>query len=162
MTEAPTSRSCRAKSRHVGANASRLRSKRTVMVCLGLLLATPALADSNLPPARWANEQLPDPRQEAQAKALMEEIRCLVCQGQSVADSDAEMAGDMRHLIRTRIAAGEKPSAIRAWLIERYGDWVTYRPTAEPVNWPLWIAPILFLGFGLLLLRKRIRYRKRA
>jgi cytochrome c-type biogenesis protein CcmH len=139
-----------------------LRSTRTASVCLALLLAAPALADSNLPPARWANEQLPDSRQEARAKALMEEIRCLVCQGQSIADSDAEMAGDMRHLIRTRIAAGEKPSAIRAWLIQRYGDWVTYRPTAEPVNWPLWIAPILFLGFGLLLLRKRIRFRRRA
>ena len=135
---------------------------RTVGVCLALLFATPVLADSNLPPARWANEQLPDPRQEAQAKALMEEIRCLVCQGQSVADSDAELAGDMRHLIRTRIAAGEKPSAIRAWLIQRYGDWVTYRPTAEPVNWPLWIAPILFLGLGSLLLRKRIRFTRRA
>ena len=139
-----------------------LRSTRMASVCLALLSATPALADSNLPPARWANEQLPDPRQEAQAKALMEEIRCLVCQGQSVADSDADMAGDMRHLIRARIAAGEKPSAIRAWLIQRYGDWVTYRPTGEPVNWPLWIAPILFLGFGLLLLRRRIRVRRRA
>ena len=56
----------------------------------------PALADSDLPPARWADRQLPDPRQEAQAKALMEELRCLVCQGQSIADSDAELAGDMR------------------------------------------------------------------
>ena len=138
------------------------RSPRALIVWLALLAAAPALADSNLPPARWANEQLPDPRQEARAKALMEEIRCLVCQGQSVADSDADMAGDMRHLIRTRIAAGEKPSAIRTWLIQRYGDWVTYRPTAEPVNWPLWIAPFLFLGFGVLLLRKRIRFRRRA
>ena len=141
---------------------SLLSSTRTALLCLALIVAAPVLADSNFPPARWANEQLPDPRQEAQAKALMEEIRCLVCQGQSVADSDADMAGDMRHLIRTRIAAGEKPSAIRSWLIQRYGDWVTYRPTAEPVNWPLWIAPILFLGFGLLLLRKRIRFRRRA
>ena len=141
---------------------SLLSSTRTALLCLALIVAAPVLADSNLPPARWANEQLPDPRQEALAKALMEEIRCLVCQGQSVADSDADMAGDMRHLIRTRIAAGEKPSAIRSGLIQRYGDWVTYRPTAEPVNWPLWIAPILFLGFGLLLLRKRIRFRRRA
>jgi cytochrome c-type biogenesis protein CcmH len=141
---------------------SLVSSTRTALLCLALIVAAPVLADSNLPPARWANEQLPDPRQEAQAKALMEEIRCLVCQGQSVADSDADMAGDMRHLIRTRIAAGEKPSAIRSWLIQRYGDWVTYRPTGEPVNWPLWIAPILFLGFGLLLLRKRILFRRRA
>jgi cytochrome c-type biogenesis protein CcmH len=135
---------------------------RWAAIALALLLAAPALADSSLPPARWANEQLPDPRKEAEAKALMEEIRCLVCQGQSVADSDADLAGDMRHLIRSRIAAGERPSAIRAWLIQRYGDWVTYRPTSEPVNWPLWLAPIVLLGLGLLLLRKRIRFGKRA
>ena len=65
------------------------------------LLATPAIADSDLPAARYANEQLSDPRQEAQAKALMEELRCLVCQGQSIADSDAELAGDMRALVRS-------------------------------------------------------------
>ena len=70
----------------------------------------PLLADSNLPPAYWSNRQLPDPRQEAQAQALMEELRCLVCQGQSIADSDAELAGDMRDLVRRRIAAGEKPA----------------------------------------------------
>ena len=63
-----------------------------------LLAAAPAFADSLLPPARYANIQLPDPRQERQAKALMETIRCLVCQGQSIADSNAEMAGDMRSL----------------------------------------------------------------
>ena len=72
----------------------------------------------------------------------METIRCLVCQGQSIADSDAEMAGDMRSLIRTRIAAGESPEQIRAWLISRYGDWVTYDPPLEPVTWPLWAAPV--------------------
>ena len=71
------------------------------------LLATPAIADSDLPAARYANEQLSDPRQEAQAKALMEELRCLVCQGQSIADSDAELAGDMRAMVRERIAAGD-------------------------------------------------------
>ena len=73
---------------------------------LTMVLAVPAFADSDLPAARWANQQLPDARQEAQAKALMEELRCLVCQGQSIADSDAELAGDMRALVRQRIAAG--------------------------------------------------------
>jgi len=123
------------------------------------LLAAPVLADSDLPSARWANEQLPDPRQEAAAKALMEELRCLVCQGQSIADSDAELAGDMRALVRQRIAAGEKPEAVRAWLTERYGDWVSYRPPVEPLTWPLWIMPLLLLGAGALLLRKRFRRR---
>ncbi|MFL6733347.1 MAG: cytochrome c-type biogenesis protein CcmH [Sphingomicrobium sp.] len=135
---------------------------RALIFACALLMAAPLMADSNLPPAQWANQQLPDPAKEAQAKALMEEIRCLVCQGQSIADSDADLAGDMRHLIRTRIAAGEKPATIRTWLIQRYGDWVTYRPTGEPVNWPLWIAPILLLVGGGFLLRKRIRFGKSA
>ncbi|MGH6707289.1 MAG: cytochrome c-type biogenesis protein [Sphingomicrobium sp.] len=124
------------------------------------LIAAPALADSDLPAARWANEQLPDARQEAAAKALMEELRCLVCQGQSIADSDAEMAGDMRALVRQRIAAGEKPAEVRAWLTDRYGNWVSYRPPVEPLTWPLWIAPLLLLGAGALLLRKRFRRRR--
>jgi len=125
-----------------------------------LFIAAPALADSNLPAARWANEQLPDPRQEAEAKALMEELRCLVCQGQSIADSNAELAGDMRAMVRQRIAAGEKPEAVRAWLIERYGNWVSYRPPIEPVTWPLWAAPLLLLLAGVWLLRKRLVRRR--
>ena len=101
-------------------------------------------ADSLLPPARYANTPArPIRAQEAQAKALMETLRCLVCQGQSIADSDAEMAGDMRALIREPIAAGESPEAIRAWLISRYGDWVSYEPPLEPLTWPLWAAPLL-------------------
>ena len=124
------------------------------------LIATPALADSNLPPARWANEQLPDPRQEAEAKALMEELRCLVCQGQSIADSNAELAGDMRAMVRERIAAGEKPAQIRAWLVRRYGSWVTYDPPLDRVTWLLWAAPILFVAAGLLVARSSFRRRR--
>ncbi|MBA3897557.1 MAG: cytochrome c-type biogenesis protein CcmH [Sphingomonadaceae bacterium] len=104
--------------------------------------------------------QLPDPRQEAAAKALMESVRCLVCQGQSIADSNAELAGDMRALIRRRIAAGERPEAIRKWLIERYGDWVSYDPPLSATTAPLWIAPILLIGIGLFLARGRFRKRR--
>jgi len=121
------------------------------------LAAVPALADSNLPPAYWANRQLPDPKQEARADALMEELRCLVCQGQSIADSDAELAGDMRDLVRRRIAAGEKPGDIRAWLVQRYGTWISYKPTAELAAWPLWLAPIALLIIGAWLIRRRIK-----
>jgi cytochrome c-type biogenesis protein CcmH len=126
---------------------------------LAVALAQPLLADSNLPPAYWANRQLPDAKQEAKADALMEEIRCLVCQGQSIADSDAELAGDMRDLVRRRIAAGDKPTAIRAWLIQRYGSWISYKPTEEPAAWPLWLAPLALLLAGALLVRRRIRTR---
>jgi cytochrome c-type biogenesis protein CcmH len=129
-------------------------------LALLLFLATPAMADSDLPAAHWANEQLPDARQEAQAKALMEELRCLVCQGQSIADSNAELAGDMRAMVRQRIAAGEKPEAVRSWLIERYGNWVSYRTPVETATWPLWAAPLLLLLAGAWLLRKRLVRRR--
>ncbi|MDG2532320.1 cytochrome c-type biogenesis protein CcmH [Sphingomonas sp. HITSZ_GF] len=121
------------------------------------LLASPALADSNRPPAALAYSQLPDPAQESEAKALMETLRCLVCQGQSIADSDAEMAGDMRALVRERIARGEKPGAIRRYLVQRYGDYVTYDPPLSWVTAPLWIAPLLLLAIGLLLARRLFR-----
>ena len=122
-----------------------------------LLLGAPLLADSSLPPAYWANRQLPDPRQEARAEALMEELRCPVCQGQSIADSDAELAGDMRDLVRRRIAAGERPDAVRSWLIQRYGTWISYKPTAEPAAWPLWLAPLALLLAGAWIIRRRIK-----
>lgn len=129
---------------------------------LAILVAQPLLADSSLPPAYWANRQLPDPRQEAKAEALMAEVRCLVCQGQSIADSDAELAGDMRDLIRRRITAGEKPSAIRGWLVQRYGTWISYKPTDEPAAWPLWLAPFGLLLVGLWFVRRRIGQRRRG
>lgn len=135
---------------------------RRVIFVLMLIAAQPLLADSNLPPAYWANRQLPDPAQEAKAQTLMEELRCLVCQGQSIADSDAELAGDMRDLVRRRIAAGENPPAIRAWLVQRYGTWISYKPTAEPAAWPLWLAPIALLLVGAFLIRRRIRLKNLA
>lgn len=124
-----------------------------------LAMASPLRADSDLPASRWANEQLPDAKQEAAASALMQEIRCLVCQGQSIADSDAELAGDLRALVRERIAAGERPEAVRRWLIQRYGAWVTYRPPVEPLSWPLYAAPIVLLLIGAWLVRGRFRRR---
>jgi len=128
-----------------------------ILLPIALLTAQPLLADSNLPPAYWANRQLPDPKQEATAEALMEQLRCLVCQGQSIADSDAELAGDMRDLVRRRIAAGEKPTAVRAWLVQRYGSWISYKPTGEPAAWPLWLAPVALLVAGAFLIRRRVR-----
>lgn len=129
---------------------------------LALLAASagcPALADSSMPAAAMANTQLTDPKKEAAAKALMESVRCLVCQGQSIADSDAEMAGDMRADIRRRVQAGEEPEAIRAWLIERYGNWVSYKPALDATTAPLWILPLALFGAGIWLARGRFRKR---
>ena len=127
-----------------------------------LLLTAPLAAQPTMPSSPYAYTQLPDPKQEAEAKALMETLRCLVCQGQSIADSNADMAGDMRALVRERIQRGERPEAIRRWLIERYGDWVSYSPPVEPLTWPLWAAPLLLLGAGLFLARGRFRRKARG
>ena len=135
--------------------------RRWLALIAALALAMPAFADSGLPPARYADTALPDPAQEAKAKDLMATLRCLVCQGQSIADSNAEMAGDMRSLVRTRIAAGESPDSIRNWLIARYGDYVTYDPPWSAVTAPLWIAPIMLLIAGLFIARRSLKRRRR-
>lgn len=133
-----------------------------VVVAACLSATAPALAQSPFPPTDYANRQLADPAKEAEAKALMETLRCLVCQGQSIADSDADMAGDMRALVRRRIAEGEEPEAIRDWLIERYGNWVSYAPPVEPVTWPLWAAPIILLVAGIAIARSRFHRRRKS
>ena len=135
---------------------------RCLLLALALFAATPALADSLMPAARWANVQLPDPAKERQAKALMETIRCLVCQGESIADSPSEMAGDMRSLVRERIQAGEDPESIRTWLISRYGEWVSYKPEINALTWPLFALPVLLLVGGFLLARGRFRRKRKA
>ena len=128
-----------------------------LLALLACLSVSPAAAQDLLPPAPYAYRQLDDPGLEAKAQGLMEELRCLKCQSQSIADSDAPMAGDMRHQVRSRIAAGEEPEAIRQWLIERYGDYVTYKPQVRPMTLPLFIAPVVFLLLAFLLLRGRFR-----
>lgn len=111
-------------------------------------------------PADLGYSQIPDAGKEAQAAKLMGTLRCLVCQGQSIADSDVDMAADMRRIVRRKIAAGESPEAVRGWLIERYGSYVTYDP---PLSWataPLWLAPLLLLAAGLWLARGTLRRRR--
>lgn len=121
-----------------------------------LAAAAPVLADGTMPPAPYAYTQLENPAQEASAKALMETLRCLQCQGQSIADSDAPIAGDMRHQVRSRIKAGEDPEAIRAWLVERYGDYVSYAPRVTASTWPLFAAPLVLMVLIGLILRRRL------
>ena len=118
-------------------------------------LTDPLAAQDRLPPAPYAYKQLPDPAQERKAQALMETLRCLKCQSQAISDSDAPMAGDMRHQVRSRIKAGEDPEAIRAWLVDRYGDYVSYAPQVTATTWPLYAAPLVFLALALLIARRR-------
>lgn len=135
-------------------------SFRPVVFAIALCGATAASADSSRPPAPYAYKQLADPAQEAKATELMAELRCLVCQGQSIHDSDAEMAGDMRHLVRTRIEAGERPEEIRSFLIDRYGSWVSYQPRFDRETLVLWLAPFVLLLGGALLVLRRLKVRR--
>ncbi len=142
-----------------------MNASRIWLVCLaisaglGAFCAGPVAAQSSMAPAPYAYRQLDDPRAEARAKALMEELRCLVCQGQSIADSDAPMAGDMRSQVRVRIAAGEAPDAVRDWLVARYGNWVTYDPPFVADTALLWLTPLVALLGGIWLVFGRLRGR---
>lgn len=118
---------------------------RFLMAALVLGLGAPLLAQQSLPPAPFANRQLDDPAQEEVAQELMASLRCLECQSQAINDSNSSMAGDMRHQVRTRIAAGEDPEAIRGWLMDRYGDYVSYTPQVSATTWPLFAVPLLIL-----------------
>jgi cytochrome c-type biogenesis protein CcmH len=126
---------------------------------IALIFAAPAVGQGT-PSDALAYTQLRDPARETAARTLMETLRCIVCQGQSIADSDAPMAGDMRALVRRRIEAGERPEQVRAWLIERYGDYVTYDPPLSAATAPLWLAPLLLLGVGVLIARASFRRRR--
>ncbi|EDL47951.1 cytochrome c-type biogenesis protein [Erythrobacter sp. SD-21] len=133
---------------------------RDLLALLAIVLAVPLAAQGSAPPAPYAYRQLDDPDQEAVARELMHTLRCIRCQSQSIADSDAPMAGDMRHQVRIRIAAGEEPEAVRRWLMARYGDYVSYEPVMSATTWPLFaIPPILALLAGLIVWR---RLRRRA
>lgn len=128
---------------------------RAVAFAAALVGALPVAAQQTMPPAPFAYRQLENPAQEQAAQELMETLRCLKCQSQSIADSDAPMAGDMRHQVRTRIAAGESPDEIRDWLTKRYGDYVSYKPTVSTTTWPLFAIPLLLvLLAGAILLRR--------
>lgn len=133
---------------------------RLLIALLLAFVALPLAAQDTMPPAPYAYRQLDDPGLEARAQGLMETLRCLKCQSQSIADSDAPMAGDMRHQVRSRIAAGEEPEAIRQWMVERYGDYVSYAPQVSRTTWPLFAGPLILLAIVVLLLRRRFGQRR--
>jgi cytochrome c-type biogenesis protein CcmH len=104
-------------------------------------------------------ERLKDPAQEAQARAIFREVRCLVCQNESIDDSEAELARDLRRIVRERVAAGADEAEIKRFLTARYGEFVLLRPAISLGNAALWAAPALVAGAGLLLLLLRLRNR---
>lgn len=121
-----------------------------------LCVAVPGMAQDAVPPAPYAYRQIDDPTKEAEARELMHTLRCVTCQGQSIADSDAAMAGDMRHLVRSQIAAGRSAEQVRAWLVTRYGDYISYSPSIGRLTWPLYAVPLLLALIAGLIVWRRV------
>lgn len=128
---------------------------RRFLIAATLCLAQPAFGQD------YAEESLPDVNQEAQAVALMDTLRCVVCQGQPISGSNADLARDMRRLVRERIAAGESPETVRAWLVSRYGQWVSLKPQINEMTAPLWLIPLIALGCAGLLYARRFKRKKK-
>ncbi len=133
------------------------RSGVAVLVALMLGVASasgPALAQE---PAALPDQPLASPTQEARAQRLFSVVRCVVCQHESIADSPAGIAGDMRRLIREEIAAGSTDQQVRDDLVRRYGDYVLFTPPVRFGTWLLWFGPALLvlIGGGTLVLLSR-------
>ena len=124
---------------------------RRVLAILGAVLCIAAASD----PA----ERLPDPAQEARARELFREVRCMVCQNESIDDSNAELAGDLRRLVRDEIKAGKTDDQVRAHLTDRYGEFVLLKPAFSWGNAVLWGAPFVVVVLGLWLLFRSFRNR---
>ena len=104
------------------------------------------------------SERLADPAQEERAREISKNLRCLVCQNQSIDDSDAELAGDLRRVVRERIAAGDSDEEVYDYVVDRYGEFVLMTPPFEPATWALWLGPVFFVlagaGIASLVLRR--------
>jgi cytochrome c-type biogenesis protein CcmH len=128
---------------------------RLLAVALALAAVMTALPAHAVQP----NEMMSDPKLEARARSLSAQLRCMVCQNQSIDDSDAPLAHDIRVLIRERLAAGESDKAVKAFLVSRYGDFILLRPPLKMSTWLLWAGPPLILLFGAAFLSTAIRRR---
>lgn len=104
-------------------------------------------------------EELADPALEARARAITEELRCLVCQNQSIDDSNAPLAHDLRVLVRERLKEGDSDEAVTAFVVARYGDYVRLRPPFKPETYLLWFGPLLVLGLGVAIALRAFRPR---
>lgn len=104
-------------------------------------------------------ERLPDPAQEAKAREIFRDVRCLVCQNESIDDSEAELAADLRRIVREQVKAGRDEAEIKAFLTDRYGEFVLLTPSFSAGNVALWLGPFVVLAGGLVLLFIRLRNR---
>ena len=108
-----------------------------ILVCSCILLCFPAFAE------------------ETRAINLFKEVRCLVCQGQTIHESNAEIAEDLKTLIREKIVEGKTDKEIKGFLVEKYGDWILMTPPVKELTYVLWFAPIIFMAIGLIVIFRR-------
>jgi cytochrome c-type biogenesis protein CcmH/NrfF len=130
-----------------------------LLLLLAMAFTMPLLAQGTGPTPALANRQLADPVQEAAATRLMHALRCIQCQGQSIADSDAPMAATMRAEVRQQIARGQTPEVIKQSMIGRYGEWVSFEPEMKGGGLLLWAAPLLLLVIAMWMARGMFRRR---
>jgi cytochrome c-type biogenesis protein CcmH len=131
----------------------RTRVRHFVLLCLILSAAGPAIAVQ-------PNEILKDQALEARARALSRELRCMVCQNQSIDDSDAELAHDLRVLVRERLTAGDSDSQVIDFLVARYGEFVLLKPRFAWHNSVLWLTPVAALVAGAIAMFGAVRRRR--
>lgn len=130
------------------------------MIRARLLLAVPLLFLAlSARAVTGPDEMLADPELEARARALGKELRCLVCQNQSIDDSDAPLARDLRRIVREQLVAGASEAEIKRFLVERYGEFVLLKPPVSPATWLLWAGPFLMAAAGAALVWTFVRAR---
>lgn len=117
------------------------------LLMLVSVLAMPTLSHAQ-PGTPAAIETFSDPALEGRARNLQRQLRCLVCQGESVDESNADFASDIRHLVRQQMAAGKSDRQILDFVVARYGDFILMKPPVQPDTWLLWLLPFLVLGAG--------------
>ena len=127
-----------------------------------LLLIYATLACFGTSFAKDAAPLAEDPVVEQRLISISEEMRCLVCQNESLAGSRSDLANDLRREIRTLIQEGKSDDQIRNFMVERYGDFVLYRPPVKPITWLLWIGPFIILAVGIMGLLIYLRRRNQS
>jgi len=129
--------------------------KSLLLICVSFVFLGTSLAKDAIPLAQ-------DPVVEQRLISISEEMRCLVCQNESLAGSRSDLANDLRREIRTLIQEGKSDDQIRSFMVERYGDFVLYRPPVKPITWLLWIGPFVILAIGILGLLMYLRRRNQS